>query len=337
MVRAVRTPGITPRGWRSRMHACRTKTTRCLLRGVWHLVGDRQVRGYSPCCKHLLARLVSLGREEGLVAAPSTPPGGAAAITRCLIHRMASAWPLAQEVRPHEGHVVGPAGTLASAAAATTRCLAPRSVGPRRGSLPCRAVSVSTGPAGRLGSPRRVRARPAPAVPSGELREPAQPREARRVHARRGRRRRAHDLRRGADRPGRERQPRRGPDMRAQHEQVFRNIQAAWSRAAPPSRTSCQLTAYVRDMSQLAAYRGGAGAGAGDQPAPREQPRGVPRSPVTTTCSRSRSSPGPRTDTSGRGGDLGGVRLRLPEQEAPGGEESANTAASTRKPLLKHG
>ena len=46
-----------------------------------------------------------------------------------------------------------------------------------------------------------------------------------------------------------------GPDMRAQAEQVFRNIQIALASRGASLSDIVQLTAYVRDMSQLAAYR----------------------------------------------------------------------------------
>ena len=46
-----------------------------------------------------------------------------------------------------------------------------------------------------------------------------------------------------------------GRDMRAQTEQVFRNIQAALESRGATLADIVQLTAYVRDMSQLAAYR----------------------------------------------------------------------------------
>ncbi|HZW90243.1 MAG TPA: RidA family protein [Myxococcaceae bacterium] len=44
-------------------------------------------------------------------------------------------------------------------------------------------------------------------------------------------------------------------DMRAQSEQVFRNIQTALGSRGATLADIVQLTAYVRDMSQLAAYR----------------------------------------------------------------------------------
>jgi 2-iminobutanoate/2-iminopropanoate deaminase len=44
-------------------------------------------------------------------------------------------------------------------------------------------------------------------------------------------------------------------DMRAQSEQVFRNIQTALESRGATLADIVQLTAYVRDMSQLAAYR----------------------------------------------------------------------------------
>ena len=44
-------------------------------------------------------------------------------------------------------------------------------------------------------------------------------------------------------------------DMRAQAEQVFRNIQAALESRGAGLGDIVQLTAYIRDMSQLAAYR----------------------------------------------------------------------------------
>ena len=46
-----------------------------------------------------------------------------------------------------------------------------------------------------------------------------------------------------------------GRDMRAQAEQVFRNIQTALESRGATFADIVQLTAYVRDMSQLAAYR----------------------------------------------------------------------------------
>jgi enamine deaminase RidA (YjgF/YER057c/UK114 family) len=46
-----------------------------------------------------------------------------------------------------------------------------------------------------------------------------------------------------------------GRDMRAQAEQVFRNIQIALASRGAALSDIVQLTAYVRDMSQLAAYR----------------------------------------------------------------------------------
>lgn len=46
-----------------------------------------------------------------------------------------------------------------------------------------------------------------------------------------------------------------GRDMRAQAEQVFRNIQIALASRGASFSDVVQLTAYVRDMSQLAAYR----------------------------------------------------------------------------------
>jgi enamine deaminase RidA (YjgF/YER057c/UK114 family) len=46
-----------------------------------------------------------------------------------------------------------------------------------------------------------------------------------------------------------------GRDMRAQAEQVFRNIQIALAARGASLSDIVQLTAYVRDMSQLAAYR----------------------------------------------------------------------------------
>jgi enamine deaminase RidA (YjgF/YER057c/UK114 family) len=46
-----------------------------------------------------------------------------------------------------------------------------------------------------------------------------------------------------------------GRDMRAQAEQVFRNIQIALASRGAGLSDIVQLTAYVRDMSQLAAYR----------------------------------------------------------------------------------
>ncbi len=44
-------------------------------------------------------------------------------------------------------------------------------------------------------------------------------------------------------------------DMRAQAEQVFRNIQTALEARGATLADIVQLTAYVRDMSQIAAYR----------------------------------------------------------------------------------
>jgi enamine deaminase RidA (YjgF/YER057c/UK114 family) len=44
-------------------------------------------------------------------------------------------------------------------------------------------------------------------------------------------------------------------DMRAQAEQVFRNIQTALEARAATLADIVQLTCYIRDMSQLAAYR----------------------------------------------------------------------------------
>jgi enamine deaminase RidA (YjgF/YER057c/UK114 family) len=44
-------------------------------------------------------------------------------------------------------------------------------------------------------------------------------------------------------------------DMRAQSEQVFRNIQIALASRGATLADIVQLTAYVRDMSQIAAYR----------------------------------------------------------------------------------
>ena len=44
-------------------------------------------------------------------------------------------------------------------------------------------------------------------------------------------------------------------DMRAQAEQIFRNIQIALASRGASLSDIVQLTAYVRDMSQLAAYR----------------------------------------------------------------------------------
>jgi enamine deaminase RidA (YjgF/YER057c/UK114 family) len=46
-----------------------------------------------------------------------------------------------------------------------------------------------------------------------------------------------------------------GRDMRAQAEQIFRNIQIALASRGASLSDIVQLTAYVRDMSQLAAYR----------------------------------------------------------------------------------
>jgi enamine deaminase RidA (YjgF/YER057c/UK114 family) len=46
-----------------------------------------------------------------------------------------------------------------------------------------------------------------------------------------------------------------GRDMRAQSEQVFRNIQIALASRGASFSDIVQLTAYIRDMSQLAAYR----------------------------------------------------------------------------------
>ena len=46
-----------------------------------------------------------------------------------------------------------------------------------------------------------------------------------------------------------------GRDMRAQAEQVFRNIQTALESRGAGLADIVQLTAYIRDMSQLAAYR----------------------------------------------------------------------------------
>ena len=43
--------------------------------------------------------------------------------------------------------------------------------------------------------------------------------------------------------------------MRAQSEQVFRNIQIALASRGATLSVIVQLTAYIRDMSQLAAYR----------------------------------------------------------------------------------
>ena len=44
-------------------------------------------------------------------------------------------------------------------------------------------------------------------------------------------------------------------DMRAQSEQVFRNIQIALAARGASFSDIVHLTAYIRDMSQLAAYR----------------------------------------------------------------------------------
>jgi enamine deaminase RidA (YjgF/YER057c/UK114 family) len=44
-------------------------------------------------------------------------------------------------------------------------------------------------------------------------------------------------------------------DMRAQSEQVFHNIQIALESRGATLADIVQLTAYVRDMSQIAAYR----------------------------------------------------------------------------------
>ncbi|HVP62923.1 MAG TPA: RidA family protein [Myxococcaceae bacterium] len=44
-------------------------------------------------------------------------------------------------------------------------------------------------------------------------------------------------------------------DMRAQAEQIFRNIQTALESRGAALADIVQLTAYIRDMSQLAAYR----------------------------------------------------------------------------------
>jgi 2-iminobutanoate/2-iminopropanoate deaminase len=44
-------------------------------------------------------------------------------------------------------------------------------------------------------------------------------------------------------------------DMRAQAEQVFRNIQTALEARGATLADIVQLTTYIRDMSQLAAYR----------------------------------------------------------------------------------
>jgi len=44
-------------------------------------------------------------------------------------------------------------------------------------------------------------------------------------------------------------------DMRAQSEQIFRNIQTALESRGATFADIVQLTAYVRDMSQIAAYR----------------------------------------------------------------------------------
>ena len=44
-------------------------------------------------------------------------------------------------------------------------------------------------------------------------------------------------------------------DMRAQSEQVFRNIQAALESRGATLADIVQLTAYIRDVAQLAAYR----------------------------------------------------------------------------------
>jgi 2-iminobutanoate/2-iminopropanoate deaminase len=46
-----------------------------------------------------------------------------------------------------------------------------------------------------------------------------------------------------------------GRDMGAQAEQVFRNIQIALASRGASFADIVQLTAYIRDMSQLAAYR----------------------------------------------------------------------------------
>jgi enamine deaminase RidA (YjgF/YER057c/UK114 family) len=46
-----------------------------------------------------------------------------------------------------------------------------------------------------------------------------------------------------------------GRDMRAQSEQVFKNIQIALESRGASLADIVQLTAYIRDMSQLAAYR----------------------------------------------------------------------------------
>ncbi|MFL5278324.1 MAG: RidA family protein, partial [Myxococcales bacterium] len=44
-------------------------------------------------------------------------------------------------------------------------------------------------------------------------------------------------------------------DMRAQAEQVFKNIDGALAAAGANMSDVVQLTAYLRDISQLAAYR----------------------------------------------------------------------------------
>jgi enamine deaminase RidA (YjgF/YER057c/UK114 family) len=46
-----------------------------------------------------------------------------------------------------------------------------------------------------------------------------------------------------------------GRDMRAQAEQVFRNIQIALESRGASLSDIVQLTSYIRDLSQLAAYR----------------------------------------------------------------------------------
>lgn len=57
-------------------------------------------------------------------------------------------------------------------------------------------------------------------------------------------------------------------DMRAQAEQVFKNIEAALAAAGANLSDVVQLTAYLRDISQLAAYREVRERVLGDRPRP---------------------------------------------------------------------
>lgn len=57
-------------------------------------------------------------------------------------------------------------------------------------------------------------------------------------------------------------------DMRAQTEQVFKNIDAALAAAGASLSDVVQLTAYLRDISQLAAYREVRERVLGDHPRP---------------------------------------------------------------------